>query len=105
MKRLAKSAALRPRIPLSSSYEEFAHQILQEQAAQEWADALVRKEKELNQNVKQLQSDLIRERALRQQQVAQRHARINELHLQIRALRDAVKQREAATNASNAASL
>lgn len=82
-----------PRIPLVSSYETFARKILREQAAQRWADELVMKERELNQNVKQLQSDLLLERSLKEKELLERNQRIEELRVELRSLRYRMKER------------
>lgn len=93
MKRAKTSANTAPRIPLTSSYETFARKILREQAAQRWADELVKKERELNQNVKQLQSDLLMERSLKEKEMAERKGTIEGLRVQLRELRRRLNER------------
>lgn len=103
IKRAAKNNSPQPRIPLLSSYEQFARRVLQEQAAQRWADELVQKERELNQNVKQLQSDLIQEQGLREKELAERQARIAELRVQLRERKRRLKERSDETKAQSTA--
>lgn len=93
MKRAKGFTQTGPRIPLVSSYETFARKILREQAAQRWADELVKKERELNQNVKQLQSDLLLERSLKEKELLERGQRIEELRVELRSLRYRMKER------------
>lgn len=93
MKRAKGFTQTGPRIPLVSSYETFARKILREQAAQRWADELVKKERELNQNVKQLQSDLLLERSLKEKELLERGQRIEELRVALRSLRYRMKER------------
>lgn len=93
MKRAKSATNTAPRIPLISSYEVFARKILREQAAQRWADELVKKERELNQNVKQLQSDLLMERSLKEKELAERRSAIEELRVQLRELRHRLNER------------
>lgn len=82
-----------PRIPLLSSYTQFAVKVLQEEAAQQWADEIVKKERSLNQNVKQLQSDLIKERDLKAKETAVRQARVAALRIQLRNLKRELRLR------------
>lgn len=93
VRRTNQATTSQPRIPLSSSFTRFANKILQEQAAQRWADELVEKERQLNQNVKQLQSDLLMERNRKEKEVAQRQARIVQLGLQLRERKRQLKER------------
>eukprot|EP00796_Vickermania_ingenoplastis_P008093 gene8094-5630_t len=93
MKRAKSATNTAPRIPLVSSYESFARKILREQAAQRWADELVKKERELNQNVKQLQSDLLMERSMKEKEISERRATIEELRVQLRELRHRLNER------------
>ncbi|KAG5465000.1 hypothetical protein LSCM4_00449 [Leishmania orientalis] len=88
-----------PRIPLSSSYQQFAVKILQEEASQRWADDVLSKERALNQNVKQLQADLVRECELKEKDVAERLARISALKVELRKLKAALQQRSDAAKA------
>lgn len=88
-----------PRIPLSSSYQQFAVKILQEEASQRWADDVLAKERALNQNVKQLQVDLAREREMKDKEVAERLARISALKVELRKLKTALQQRSEAAKA------
>ncbi|GET93511.1 hypothetical protein, conserved [Leishmania tarentolae] len=85
-----------PRIPLSSSYQQFAVKILQEEASQRWADDVLAKEHALNQNVKQLQVDLMRERELKEKEVAERLARISALKVELRKLKTFLQRRSEA---------
>lgn len=93
LKRAKGTANIGPRMPLTSSYESISRKILREQAAQRWADELVRKERELNQNVKQLQSDLLLEKSLKDKDIEERRAIIEDLRLQLRALRHRLNER------------
>lgn len=88
-----------PRIPLSSSYQQFAVKILQEEASQRWADDVLAKERALNQNVKQLQVDLVRERELKDKEVGERLSRISTLKVELRKLKTALQQRSEAAKA------
>ncbi|KAG5490572.1 hypothetical protein JKF63_00692 [Porcisia hertigi] len=88
-----------PRIPLLSSYQQFAVKILQEEASQRWADDVLAKERALNQNVKQLQSDLVREQELKDKEVSERQARISALRLELRQLKATLQQRAEAAKA------
>ncbi|KPA81458.1 putative mitochondrial hypothetical protein [Leptomonas pyrrhocoris] len=96
---VSRSAYQAPRIPLASSYHQFAVKVLQEKAAQQWADDVLAKERALNQNVKQLQADLVRERELKEREVAERKARVAELQLELRRLKGAMQQRTEAAKA------
>jgi hypothetical protein len=98
-RRASRNAYQAPRLPLASSYHQFAVKVLQEEAAQQWADDVLAKERALNQNVKQLQADLVRERELKEKDVAMRKARISELQLELRKLKAAVQQRTEAAKA------
>ncbi|ORC91366.1 flagellar associated protein [Trypanosoma theileri] len=102
MKRVARGPAA-PRIPLTSHYERFAKLISDEQSAQRWADELVLKEKELNQNVKQLQHDLKAERQRRERDVADRRQRVAALRRRLRDERRRVKDDGANVRAAVAA--
>ncbi|KAG5464266.1 hypothetical protein LSCM1_00447 [Leishmania martiniquensis] len=92
-----------PRIPLSSSFQQFAVKILQEEASQRWADDVLSKERALNQNVKQLQADLVRESELKDKEVAERLARIAALKVELRKLKAALQQRSDAAKAGGEA--
>ncbi|RNF08631.1 flagellar associated protein [Trypanosoma rangeli] len=81
-----------PRVPLMSSFEKFAKLILDEQNAQRWADELLIKEKEMNQNVKQLQYDLKAEKALKEKDIAERRQQIEKLKVKLRLEKKQVKQ-------------
>lgn len=90
-----------------ATYETFARKVLDEQSAALWADALVRKEKETNQNVKQLQNEVRQERALKEQELEQCHSELSQLKAELRQLRKETKARadkiRAETDASNEA--
>ncbi|EAN90656.1 hypothetical protein C3747_241g12 [Trypanosoma cruzi] len=81
-----------PRIPLASFFERFAKLISDEQNAQRWADELLLKEKEMNQNVKQLQYDLKAEKVLKEKDIAERRQRIAELKVKVRLEKKHVKE-------------
>ncbi|EAN93372.1 hypothetical protein C3747_109g106 [Trypanosoma cruzi] len=81
-----------PRIPLTSFFERFAKLISDEQNAQRWADELLLKEKEMNQNVKQLQYDLKAEKVLKEKDIAERRQRIAELKVKVRLEKKHVKE-------------
>ncbi|KAK7200501.1 hypothetical protein NESM_000105200 [Novymonas esmeraldas] len=98
-RRASRSVQQGPRIPLSSSYQQFAVKILQEEASQRWADEVLAKERALNQNVKQLQADLVRERELKDKEVAERLTRVSALQLELRKLKAALQQRTEAAKA------
>ncbi|RNE99268.1 flagellar associated protein [Trypanosoma conorhini] len=83
---------LAPRIPLTSYFDRFAKLISDEQNAQRWAEELLIKEKEMNQNVKQLQYDLKAEKLLKEKDVAERRQRIAELKVKLRLEKKQVKQ-------------
>ncbi|CCW61205.1 unnamed protein product [Phytomonas sp. EM1] len=93
MRRAVKNVPNQPRIPLTSSFLGFTQKVLQEQAAQRWADALVRKQKELNQNVKQLQQNMAQERSLKECELTERRAKISELRLELREKKRALEER------------
>ncbi|KAG8346836.1 hypothetical protein ERJ75_001355700 [Trypanosoma vivax] len=80
------------RIPLTSSFERFAKLIANEQSAQKWADELVLKEKELNQNVKQLQQELKLQKQLKEKDVSELRQRVSELKAQLREEKKNMKQ-------------
>eukprot|EP00656_Telonema_subtile_P019879 TRINITY_DN21078_c0_g1_i1.p1 TRINITY_DN21078_c0_g1~~TRINITY_DN21078_c0_g1_i1.p1 ORF type:complete len:244 (-),score=65.26 TRINITY_DN21078_c0_g1_i1:29-760(-) len=88
-----------------ATFETFARKVLDEQSAALWADALVRKEKETNQNVKQLQNEVRQERALKEQELEQCHAELSQLKAELRQLRKETKARadkiRAETDAAN----
>ncbi|ESL09730.1 hypothetical protein TRSC58_02546 [Trypanosoma rangeli SC58] len=81
-----------PRVPLMSCFDKFAKLISDEQNAQHWADELLIKEKEMNQNVKQLQYDLKAEKALKEKDIAERRQRIEKLKVKLRLEKKQVKQ-------------
>ncbi|KEG08987.1 flagellar associated protein [Trypanosoma grayi] len=91
MRRAARGPAA-PRIPLMSYFERFAKLIADEKSAQRWADELVLKEKELNQNVKQLQHDLKAEKALKEKEIAERRQRVAELKVSLRQEKKRLKE-------------
>ncbi|CCW69213.1 unnamed protein product [Phytomonas sp. Hart1] len=93
MRHAVKNVPNQPRIPLTSSFIGFTQKVFQEQAAQRWADALVRKQKELNQNVKQLQHNMAQERSLKECELAERRAKIAELRFELREKRRALEVR------------
>ncbi|CAM44192.2 conserved hypothetical protein [Leishmania braziliensis MHOM/BR/75/M2904] len=97
--RTSRTTQQGPRIPLTSSYQQFAVKILQEEASQRWADDMLAKERALNQNVKQLQADLERERELKDKEVAERLAHISTLKLELRKLKASLQQRSEAAKA------
>lgn len=76
---------------LPGSFQKFATKVLEDQAASVWADGLVRKERETNQNVKQLQNDVKAERSLKEQEIEQRQKMISELKGQLTSLRNTVR--------------
>lgn len=98
-RRASRNAYQAPRIPLAADYHQFAVKVLQEEAAQQWADGVLAKERALNQNVKQLQADLVRERELKEKDVAERKQRVAELQLELRQLKAAMQQRTEAAKA------
>jgi hypothetical protein len=93
--------------PLPGTFENFARKILEEQAGALWADELVRKERETNQNVKQLQNEVKAERAAKEVELGKRHEVIARLKAELTALKqDARTQLErlrAETDASSEA--
>ncbi|EPY24486.1 hypothetical protein STCU_07156 [Strigomonas culicis] len=94
-RRATRGTHAAPRIPLQSSYARFVQTLLQEKAAQQWADELVRRESELNVNVKQLRADLLREEHLRESEVAERQAQLVQLQVELRTLQQRLADREA----------
>eukprot|EP00758_Cryptobia_borreli_P018776 Tbor_TRINITY_DN7458_c0_g1::TRINITY_DN7458_c0_g1_i1::g.14608::m.14608 len=78
---------------VTATYESFARKVVDEQSASNWANALVKKEKETNQNVKQLQNEVKQERALKEQELEQCHAQLSQLKLELRQLRKDIKSR------------
>lgn len=76
-----------------ASYEAFARKVLDEQSASLWADALVKKEKETNQNVKQLQNEVKLERALKEQELEECETKLMGLKTQLRELKKTMKAR------------
>lgn len=74
------------------SYEQFARKVLEEQIATQWAEELVKREKETNQNVKQLQNEVKQERALKEEELEQRHKEIAALKTELRELKQVVKE-------------
>ncbi|CBH18050.1 hypothetical protein, conserved [Trypanosoma brucei gambiense DAL972] len=81
------------RIPLTSTFEKFAKLVSDEQSAQLWASELVLKEKELNQNVKQLQQELKTQKLLREKEVTELKLRVAELRQKLRQEKKLTKQR------------
>lgn len=77
----------------AASYELFAKKVLDEQSAQIWADDLVKKEKEINQNVKQLQSEVKMERQNKERELEECHRKFTELKTELRILKREVKER------------
>lgn len=77
----------------NASYELFAKKVLDEQSAQIWADDLVKKEKEINQNVKQLQSEVKMERQNKERELEECHRKLTELKTELRILKRDVKER------------
>lgn len=78
---------------ISASYESFARKILDERSASAWAEALVKKEKETNQSVKQLQNDVKLERALKEQELEQCDRQLAALKSQLRSLKKEMRLR------------
>lgn len=76
---------------LPGSYKAFADKVVEDQAASAWADGLVRKERETNQNVKQLQNEVKTERAQKEAEIEQRQAMISTLKADLTALRNSVR--------------
>lgn len=74
-----------------SSYETFAKKVLDEQSAAIWADELVKKEKETNQNVKQLQNEVKYERQMKEEERDKRQKIIADLKTELRLLKQHVK--------------
>ena len=77
----------------AASYDVFARKVLDEQSAQVWADDLVKKEKEINQNVKQLQSEVKMERQQKERELEECHRKLSELKTELRVLKREVKER------------
>lgn len=88
----SEGAAAAAAVNMQSSYEVFAKKILDEQSASQWADDLVKKEKETNQNVKQLQNQVKHEKAEKERELAERHQQIVKLKAQLRELKQADKE-------------
>ncbi|CUF77808.1 Hypothetical protein, putative [Bodo saltans] len=77
----------------AATYELYAKKVLDEQSAQIWADDLVKKEKEINQNVKQLQSEVKMERQNKERELEECHKKLTELKTELRLLKREVKER------------
>ena len=75
-----------------ASYEIFAKTVLDEQSASLWADERVKKEKELNKNVKSLEGKVRTERALKEEEIDRAHKEIAELKTELRILKQQVKE-------------
>jgi hypothetical protein len=73
-------------------YEAFAKKVVEEKAASQWAEELVRKENETNQSVKQLQNEVKYERAMKEEELEKRHRTIAELKTELRVLKQNVKE-------------
>jgi hypothetical protein len=95
------------------SYEQFAKKVLEEQVASQWAEDLVKREKDTNKHVKTLQQEVKAERALKEAELEKLNRDIAELKTQLRDLKQEVKNRmdrlkaetEAATEAQKRAAL
>lgn len=74
-----------------ASYEVFAKTVQDEQSASIWAEERVRKEKELNKNVKSLEGKVRAERALKEEELERAHKEIGELKTELRILKQQVK--------------
>lgn len=74
------------------SYEQFAKKVLEEQVASQWAEELVKKEQQTNQNVKQLQNEVKHERAMKEEELEKRHRLIADLKTELRILKQGVKE-------------
>ncbi len=88
-----QTAAAAATVQQVSTYEQFAKKVLDEQSAQIWADDLVKKEKEINQNVKQLQSEVKLERLNKERELEECHRKLTDLKTELRLLRRDVKER------------
>jgi hypothetical protein len=88
-----QAAAAAATVQQVSTYEQFAKKVLDEQSAQIWADDLVKKEKEINQNVKQLQSEVKLERLNKERELEECHRKLTDLKTELRLLRRDVKER------------
>ena len=86
-----------------ASYEGFARKVLDEQAASIWADGLVKKEKETNQNVKQLQHEVRKEREDKEEQLRKKHEEIAGLKTELRLLKQEVRDHMEKTKAESEA--
>lgn len=98
-----RPASHAPRLPLHSAFTQFARMVLQEQRMQRWGDGCVKEARDLNQNVKQLQSELAAERAAMEQEVSEREARVQSLRIALRRRREALHRRRGAAVAVEAA--
>ncbi|CAD2212958.1 hypothetical protein AGDE_05535 [Angomonas deanei] len=94
LRRGTRNLNLNPKIPLQSSFEKLCRTVLQERAAYLWTEEMILKERELNLNVKQLRSDLLKERQLKEEEVADRQRRLGVLQGQLRDLQKKLSQRE-----------
>ena len=68
-------------------YENFAVKIIDDQSEQVWADDIVKREKETNQNVKTLQNDVALERGMKERELEERQQQLSELKIKVRKLR------------------
>jgi hypothetical protein len=76
---------------LPGSFEMFAKKVLEDEAASAWADGLVRKERETNQNVKQLQNEVKTERAAKEADIEEKQRDISDLKSKLAKLSAEVK--------------
>eukprot|EP01062_Namystynia_karyoxenos_P000723 TRINITY_DN10270_c0_g1_i1.p1 TRINITY_DN10270_c0_g1~~TRINITY_DN10270_c0_g1_i1.p1 ORF type:complete len:459 (+),score=218.40 TRINITY_DN10270_c0_g1_i1:78-1454(+) len=68
----------------TASYETFAVKVIDEQNEQIWADEIVKREKETNQNVKTLQNEVAIERGLKERDLEERQQQLSELKIKVR---------------------
>eukprot|EP00998_Keelungia_sp_KM082_P012838 NODE_923_length_1554_cov_73.086896_g912_i0.p1 GENE.NODE_923_length_1554_cov_73.086896_g912_i0~~NODE_923_length_1554_cov_73.086896_g912_i0.p1 ORF type:complete len:444 (-),score=128.96 NODE_923_length_1554_cov_73.086896_g912_i0:135-1466(-) len=74
------------------SYEVFAKKVIEEQSEKLWADEIVKREKETNMNVKQLQSEVTAERQNKEKDIEERQQKLNELKTRVRKLKQETKE-------------
>eukprot|EP01064_Diplonema_japonicum_P026947 TRINITY_DN3859_c0_g1_i1.p1 TRINITY_DN3859_c0_g1~~TRINITY_DN3859_c0_g1_i1.p1 ORF type:complete len:474 (+),score=123.51 TRINITY_DN3859_c0_g1_i1:78-1424(+) len=70
-----------------ATYESFAVKVIDDQNEQIWADDIVKREKETNQNVKTLQNDVALERGMKERELEERQQQLSELKVKVRKLR------------------
>ena len=61
--------------------------VIDDQNEQIWADDIVKREKETNQNVKTLQNDVALERGMKERELEERQQQLSELKIKVRKLR------------------